>query len=118
MKTLIIGASTNPERYAYLAANRLVQHRHEIVLLGQKTGEVLGHKIETEKTQFTDIDTVTLYVSPKNQPAYQDYIIGLKPRRVIFNPGAENPALENILTKNGIEAIEACTLVMLSIGNY
>jgi uncharacterized protein len=117
-KTLVIGASTDPSRYAYLAANRLVNHQHEIELLGIKDGEVAGNKIHTEKTALKDIDTVTMYVSPKHQNEYFDYIANLKPRRVIFNPGTENPAFEDFLTEKGIEPIEACTLVMLSTGQY
>jgi uncharacterized protein len=118
MKTLVIGASTNPERYAFRAANSLLKHGHKIELLGIEEGEVAGHKILTGKPKFEEIDTITLYVSKKNQPDYYDYILGLKPRRVIFNPGTENAEFEEILYKNNIQPQEACTLVMLSIGNY
>ncbi len=117
-KTLVIGASTDPSRYAYLAANQLVSHKHEIELLGVKEGVVAGKEISTEKEQFEDIDTITLYVNPQRQSEYYDYVADLKPRRVIFNPGTENPAFENFLTEKGIEPIEACTLVMLSTGQY
>lgn len=117
-KTLVIGASTDPSRYAYLAANRLVNYKHEIELLGIKEGEVAGNKIRTEKADLKDIDTVTMYISPKHQQEYFDYIANLKPRRVIFNPGTENPDFENFLSEKGIEPIEACTLVMLSTGQY
>ena len=116
--TLIIGASTDPSRYAYLAANKLVSHNHKIALLGLKNGEVAGGKIITEKENFEHIDTVTLYVSPKHQKEYFDYVAGLKPRRVIFNPGTENPEFQDFLSNKGIEPIEACTLVMLSTGQY
>jgi uncharacterized protein len=117
-KTLVLGATTNPERYAFIAANRLLQHGHSIVLVGLKAGEVATHEIYTNKPQLTDIDTVTLYVGPKNQPDWYDYIESLQPRRVIFNPGTENVEFEERLDKKGIEAIEACTLVMLSVGTY
>jgi uncharacterized protein len=117
-KTLIIGASTNPERYANKAAKRLVQHGHEIVQIGLKNGEVAGQIIQTGKPELTDIDTVTLYIGPHNQPDWYNYVVNLKPKRVIFNPGAENPEFELLLKKNGIEPVQACTLVMLSIGNY
>jgi predicted CoA-binding protein len=117
-KTLVIGASTDPSRYAYLAANRLVSHKHEIELLGVKEGVVAGKEINTEKEKFEDIDTVTLYVNPQRQSDYFDYVADLKPRRVIFNPGTENPVFEDFLTEKGIEPIEACTLVMLSTGQY
>lgn len=117
-KTLVMGASTNPERYSFLAANKLVKYGHEIELLGNKTGEMNGHKINTGTPDFKDIDTVTLYLSPKNQTSYYDYIIGLKPKRIIFNPGTENAELETLAQSKGIETIEACTLVLLSIGGY
>ncbi len=117
-KTLIIGASTDPSRYAYLAANKLLNHAHEIVLLGMKEGEVAGHKIRTERENFEAIDTVTLYVSPKYQTDYFAYVAALKPKRVIFNPGTENPEFEAFLSNKGIESVEACTLVMLATGQY
>lgn len=117
-KTLVIGASTDPSRYSYIAANRLVSYKHEIELLGVKKGFVAGKEINIEKEKFEDIDTVTLYVNPKRQEEYFDYVANLKPRRVIFNPGTENPVFEDFLTEKGIEPIEACTLVMLSTGQY
>ncbi|AFK02885.1 hypothetical protein Emtol_1743 [Emticicia oligotrophica DSM 17448] len=117
-KTLVIGASTDPSKYAFLTANKLVSHQQEIELLGIKEGVVAGKEINTNKEKFEDIDTVTLYVGPAKQKEYFDYIASLKPRRVIFNPGTENPEFENFLTEKGIEPIEACTLVMLSIGQY
>jgi uncharacterized protein len=118
MKTLLIGASTKPERYAYKAAHSLVNHGHEVVLLGLQSGEVAQQPIHTERAAFDLIDTVTLYVGEAHQPEYYEYIESLKPRRVIFNPGAENPAFAQRLEKGGIEALEACTLVMLSIGTF
>ena len=117
-KTLILGATTNPERYAFLAANRLTQHGHPIVNVGIKPGVVAGVLIEQAETIHTDIDTITLYVGTSNQPAYYDYILKTKPKRIIFNPGTENPELETLAKDNGIEPIEACTLVMLSTGQY
>jgi len=117
-KTLIIGASTNPERYAFLAANRLVKHGHPVHLFGLKEGQVAGHKIQTDKPILTDINTVTLYIGPRHQPEWYEYIINLKPKRIIFNPGTENAEFEQLLEKNGIEVLEACTLVLLSISAY
>jgi predicted CoA-binding protein len=118
-KTLVIGATDKPEKYAYKAVQLLLQHHHEVVALGRKEGEVLGVKILTGKPELSSIDTVTLYVGPDHQPDYYDYILSLKPRRVIFNPGTENPVFEaRIQKQGGIEAIEACTLVMLTVGNY
>jgi uncharacterized protein len=118
MKTLIMGASTNPERYAYKAANSLLNHGHKIALVGQKEGEIKGNKIYTDYPDFEGIDTVTMYVGPKNQPSLYEYILRQKPRRIIFNPGAENAEFEAMAEAEGIETEEACTLVLLSIGQY
>src|SRR4051812_8370086 len=95
--TLIIGASSNPTRYAYLAAQKLRAHGHPIFLVGRKKGVALGEEIHVEKTDWQDVDTVTLYINPSHQPEYYDYIISLSPKRVIFNPGTENPDFENML---------------------
>lgn len=117
-KTLVIGASENPERYSCKAINALVQHGHEVTALGLRAGNVAGIPFEVEKKLFESIDTVTLYVGPKNQPEYYDYIIGLKPRRVIFNPGTENPEFIEKLEAAGIYPEIACTLVLLATGQY
>jgi len=117
-KTLIIGASNNPERYAYKAAERLLAHGHEIELLGLRPEVIFGKTIDTEKKKYEGLDTVTLYVGSQRQPEYYDYIISLKPKRVVFNPGTENAEFESLLQKNGIEAEEACTLVLLGTGQY
>jgi len=117
-KTLIIGASSNPERYSYLAAERLLAHGHEIELIGKRPDVVFGKIIDTEKKAFNDIDTVTLYLSEKFQHEYYDYIITMKPSRVIFNPGTENPEFEELLKENNIEVVENCTLVMLRTGRF
>lgn len=117
-KTVIVGATEKPGRYANLAAHSLLRHGHEIELVGLKTGQVAGHTIQTGQPELNDVDTVTMYVGPKNQPPLYDYIKSLKPRRVIFNPGAENPEFEKQLRAEGIEPLEACTLVMLSVGVY
>ena len=117
-KTLILGASTNSARYSYLVANKLVRKGYPIVNVGRKVGEVAGVAIEQAEEIHTDIDTITLYVGPKNQAPYYDYILKTNPKRVIFNPGAENPELVEKLEAAGIEAVEACTLVMLNTGQY
>ena len=117
-KTLVIGASTEPWRYSFLAANRLLKYGHPIALLGRHAGKIGQNEIHFDKPQLDDVDTVTMYISPKRQPEYYDYIVGLKPRRVIFNPGTENDEFQELLAKNDIEPIEACTLVMLSTGQY
>lgn len=117
-KTLIIGASNNPERYAYKAADRLLSHGHEIELLGLRPDTVFGKTIDTEPKKFENIDTVTLYIGPQRQPEYYDYIVSLNPKRVIFNPGTENDEFEQLLNTKGIIAEEACTLVLLGTGQY
>lgn len=117
-KTIILGASTNPERYSYMATTRLKSAGFEVVPVGISEGEIEGIKILTGTPAIEDVDTVTLYVGPKNQAAYFDYIISLKPKRVIFNPGTENPDFYPLLKENNIESVEACTLVMLSVNSY
>ncbi|WP_163717178.1 CoA-binding protein [Mangrovibacterium lignilyticum] len=117
-KTLVIGASEKPERYSYKAIKALRQHNHEVVALAPRIGKVEDVTFETEAKEFSDIDTVTLYVGPQNQDGYMDYIERLKPRRVIFNPGTENQKFKERLDKVGIESEIACTLVLLSIGQY
>ena len=116
--TLVIGASINPDRYAYKAIISLVNHKQKVYALGLKAGEVGGIVFDTEKIQYKDIDTVTLYVGPQNQAVYYDYIASLNPRRVIFNPGTENDEFEKRLQAQGIAAVENCTLVLLSTGQY
>ena len=117
-KTLVLGATPDSSRYAYLAANRLVNHGHSIVNVGIKTGEVAGVQIEKPETIHDDIDTITLYVGPQRQPALYDYILNTHPKRIIFNPGTENAELSKMANEKGIETENACTLVLLSIGEY
>ncbi len=117
-KTIVLGATPDPGRYAYLAANKLVHFGHEIVNVGIKTGSIAGVDIEKPETIHADVDTVTLYVGPDRQKPLYDYILKTQPKRLIFNPGTENPELEELAKQQGIETIEACTLVMLSIGQY
>lgn len=117
-KTLIIGASSNPERYSYLAAERLMANGHEIELIGKRPDKVFGKTIDTVKKDFADIDTVTMYLSEKFQPEYYDYILSLHPKRVIFNPGTENPEFEELLKENHIDTVENCTLVLLGTRQY
>ena len=118
-KTVVLGATDNPTRYAYKAVQRLQEHGHEVVPVGIKNASVGGLQIITDKTQkVTDVDTVTLYVGPQNQPVWYDYIVSLKPKRIIFNPGTENRELEQLAEDNGIEALHHCTLVMLASSTY
>lgn len=117
-KTLVIGASENPARYSNLAINRLKNNQHPVVAIGNKAGLVAGIDIGTEMIQFKDIDTVTLYLNPALQKKYYDYIFSLHPKRIIFNPGTENEELAALAIKNNIKPMEACTLVLLSTGQY
>lgn len=117
-KTLVLGASDNPSRYSYLAMQRLRNHGHPVVAIGRKQRVVADVTIDNEKKDHKDVDTVTLYLNPSHQQEYYDYILSLKPHRIIFNPGAENDELAELARKNGIETKEACTLVMLSTNQY
>lgn len=116
--TLVLGASTNPNRYSNIAIKRLTGKNQVIVALGLKKGKVGEVVIDDEKQDYKNVDTVTLYLSPKNQESYYNYIIGLQPRRVIFNPGTENLEFVKMLQENNIEAEIACTLVLLSTNQY
>jgi predicted CoA-binding protein len=117
-KTLVLGATPDAGRYAYLAANKLVRNGHSIVNVGIKTGEVAGVPIEKPETIHRDIDTITLYVGPQNQPPLYDYILETHPKRIIFNPGTENNELRKLANAKGIATEYSCTLVLLSIGEY
>ncbi|MDX1651554.1 MAG: CoA-binding protein [Brumimicrobium sp.] len=117
-KTLVLGASENPSRYANMAVKRLLQYDIPVVAVGYKEGNIEGVKIQKEFPSREEIDTVTLYLSRKNQEQYYDDIVALKPRRVIFNPGTSNPEFEKRLTENNIDVVPACTLVMLSTKEY
>ncbi len=119
-KTVIIGATPNPSRYAYLAAQNLKAYKHEFIPIGIKKGEVYGQPIQSifDKPAIKDVDTVTMYVGPQRQEGWYDYILGLKPKRIIFNPGSENPELAHLAESKGVEVVEGCTLVMLRTGQY
>ena len=117
-KTLVIGASTKPSRYAYRAIHRLVDKGHPVVAIGLREGTVAGVMITSEKKAFENVDTVTLYIGPRHQPEYYDYIVSLKPKRVIFNPGTLNPEFSKILNEANIEVIIDCTLVLLGANEY
>ena len=117
-KTIVLGATPNSDRYAFLASNKLVKYGHEIVNVGIKAGTAAGVPIEKPEVIHTGIDTITMYLGPNNQPPLYDYILKTNPKRVIFNPGAENDELEAMLHEKGIKTEEACTLVLLSTGQY
>lgn len=117
-KTLVLGASENPSRYSNMAILKLRNHKQDVVAIGRRPGKVNDVEIGTQPVKTDDIDTVTLYLNPDHQKPYYDYIVSLKPRRIIFNPGTENEELERIAAKEGIDILEACTLVMLGTGQY
>ncbi|MBF8151121.1 CoA-binding protein [Winogradskyella sp. F6397] len=116
--TLVIGASLKPERYSNIAIKRLRSYNHQVKAIGLKTGKVEDVTIDTELMPYKGIDTVTLYLNPQRQKPYYDYIIGLNPKRIIFNPGTENPEFYNVLAQQNIDYEVACTLVLLSTGQY
>lgn len=117
--TLVIGASDNPSRYAYKAVVSLVNHGHSVIAFGKRKGTSIGDvEIRNDWNTTWHVDTVTLYINPKIQEDYYKMIIGLKPKRVIFNPGTENPVFQQMLLEKNIKVELACTLVMLSIGDY
>jgi predicted CoA-binding protein len=117
-KTLILGATPNEGRYANLAANRLVRSGHTIVNVGLREGAAAGVPIEKPETIHNDIDTITLYVGPSHQEELYDYILATNPKRIIFNPGTENSKLRRLANEKGIITDYACTLVLLSVGQY
>ena len=117
-KTLVLGASANPSRYSSLAVERLVSKGHDVTAIGKRAGKIGGVEIITEQKKIEGLDTITLYLNANNQKQYYDYIVSQKPKRIIFNPGAENDELSAIAKENGILPQEACTLVLLSTGQY
>jgi predicted CoA-binding protein len=116
--TVVIGASPNADRYSYKATISLQNHQHTVYPVGLRKGVINGLEIITDKPALQNIDSVTLYVGPDNQPYWYDYILALKPKRIIFNPGTENPELAKMAADKGIQTEEACTLVLLSIKQY
>ncbi|MFC4721106.1 CoA-binding protein [Geojedonia litorea] len=117
-KTLVFGASLDRARYSYFAIQKLVQLGHEVKAFGERRGEAFGVLIGSELKPYSDIDTITLYMNAKNQKTFYKYLVGLNPKRIIFNPGAENPEFYKILDENHIQYEVACTLVLLSTNQY
>ena len=117
-KTLVLGASDNPSRYSYLAIQRLRSHGHPVVAIGRNHTQVADVPVTVQPVPEKEIDTVTLYLNPSHQQEYYDYILSLAPKRIIFNPGTENPELDKLAQQKGIKTLEACTLVMLSTNQY
>lgn len=117
-KTVVLGATNNPDRYAYRAAQSLTYHGHPIELVGIKEGTVAGQAIQTGQPALIDVHTVTLYVGTRNLPPLYDYILSLHPKRIIFNPGTENAELRQKAESQGVETVYGCTLVMLATDQY
>lgn len=117
-KTLVIGASLKPNRYSNIALSKLTENNYETVAFGLRKGEAYGIEIDSELKNYKDIDTIALYLNPEHQKEYYDYIISLKPKRVIFNPGTENPEFYKLLKEKNIHFEAACTLVLLSTNQY
>ena len=119
-KTLIVGASPNPARYAYLAVNLLLEYGHPVIPIGIRSGNIAGNKIMDlrQRPNLKEIHTITLYINPRNQVQWYDYLIALQPERIIFNPGTENYQFASKVRSANVQAIEACTLVMLRSGTY
>lgn len=117
-KTVVLGATPNPARYAYAAVRRLQDKGHEVVAVGNKKGEINGIEIHNDNPMEEGVDTITMYLNAMNQKPYYEYIFSLNPKRIIFNPGAENTELARMLQERGIEVEYNCTLVMLSLGDY
>lgn len=116
--TLVMGASPNETRFSYKAVVLLHQYGHQVIAYGNKKGEIQGHRIVSELNSAEQIHTVTMYLGAERQKAYYDFILSINPKRIIFNPGAENGELANLANKNNIDVVENCTLVMLRQGIY
>jgi predicted CoA-binding protein len=116
--TLVLGASTKPGRASHTALRRLIAQGRHVVAIGAQAGVVDGVAIHTSPPPLKEVDTVTLYLGAERQKLYYDYILELKPRRLIFNPGAENEEFSALAQRAGIETLPACTLVLLSLGTY
>lgn len=116
--TLVLGASENPERYSNRAVHRLVEHGHPVWAVGRREGMIGEQPIRVVLPAGTAIDTVTLYLNARNQEAWEKPVLDLAPRRIIFNPGAENERLAEAARARGIEVVEGCTLVMLGTGQF
>ena len=119
-RTAVIGATPNQARYAFMASKMLLDYKHEVIPIGIKTGQILGMNILDlrAKPSVESIHTLTLYIGPRHQPEWYEYLLSLNPKRIIFNPGTENYQFEELAKGRGIETLNACTLVMLRLGSY
>lgn len=116
--TLVLGASPRADRYSHLAIQRLRAHGHPVMAVGLRPGEVAGVPITRTVPKGAHVDTVTLYLNPFNQRSWYGDILDMGPRRIVFNPGTENPELEAMARERGVEVVHGCTLVMLAAGTW
>ncbi len=117
-KVIVLGASTNPDRASYIAVQRLKAAGYEVFPIGTSKGEIHGIEMINEPLSLEHVDTITLYLNPERQKEYYNYLLSLKPRRIIFNPGTENPEFVQLANQNNIEVEVACTLVLLATNSY
>ena len=117
-KTMVLGATENPTRYSFLAVEKLRRYGHPVIAIGKQEGKIGETSIITGHPDEKEVDTVTLYLNPQLQKQYYDYILSVHPKRVIFNPGTENKEFSDLVKDNGIEPLEACTLVLLGTNQY
>lgn len=118
-RVVVLGASDKPERYAHQAQQLLVRHGHEVIPVHPRLKEIEGVPVVADLAQVAGpVDTVTMYVGPAISSGLDEKLIALKPRRVLFNPGSENPTLSTQLQAVGIGVEEACTLVLLHTGQF
>lgn len=116
--TIILGASPNPSRYSFLATLRLEEAGHTVYPVGIKEGIIGNNSIITDKNCIKEVDTITIYIGAKKQAEWYNYIFQCNPKRIIMNPGTENPELWSMAREKGIECEEGCTLVMLATGQF
>ena len=117
-KILVLGASHRETRFSYKAVKALIRLEYDVVAVGKREGDIKGVRIQTGMPPVEDLDDIILYVGPSGQQEYYDYILGLKPRRVIFNPGTHNQELIDLCREHGIEPVVDCALIMLNSGDY
>ena len=117
-RTLVIGATPKPERYAYIATEMLLDHGHEVIPYGIKKGKIGELTILNEWPTDAEIDTITLYINPRIQEGFYDRILAIAPKRIIFNPGTENATLAKMANAQNIKTMDACTLVLLRTDQY
>ena len=117
-KVMVLGASPNKQRFSHTCVESLIRCGYEVIPVGIKPGEINGKEIISGKPNVKDLHTITIYLNHRNQEEYYDYIINQNPRRIIFNPGAENPHLKELAQNNNIKVVEDCTLVMLNSGIF